>query len=432
MTETAKRDPKDNAPAAKVAPGPGSGKGQGQAKGPDRGQGRPARPAPKPAPEVNIRPVAQPASLRRRHWGLMVTFLILVLAPLIGLAYYLWTVAEDQYSSTTGFTVRSEETGGASEMLGGLAQLAGTSTASDSDILYEFIQSQEIVAAIDARVDLRTHYSAVWPKDVLFGLWPDATIEDLVWFWQRVVRISYDQSTGLIEVRVLAFDPDAAQDIAREILRESQSMINALNIQAREDAMRYARIDLDESVERLKAAREALTAFRTRTQIVDPQTDIQGRMGVLANLQQQLAEALIEYDLLRDTVPGSDPRLTTAQREIDVIRSRIASERRNFATAGTERDHLEEDYPSLITEYESLSVDREFAEETYRAALTALELARDNAARQSRYLASYIQPTMAGSSEFPRRGMLLGLAALVLLLSWSILALVYYSIRDRG
>ncbi|MEM9128151.1 MAG: sugar transporter [Pseudomonadota bacterium] len=399
-------------------------------------QGKDVQPKPdktrEKTPKAEIRPVAQPAQMRHRHWGVLVSFFLVVLIPLAALTGYLWTVAEDQYSSTTGFTVRTEEGAGAIEQLGGLAKLAGASAASDSDILYEFIQSQEIVREIDARVDLRAHYGEYWPRDFLFAIWPDATIEDLVWYWQRVVRISYDQATQLIEVRVLAFDRDTAQTIATEILRLSQDRINDLNVQAREDAMRYAQADLDEAIIRLKSAREALTRFRTRTQIVDPVTDIQGRMGVMANLQQQLAEALIQYDLLRDTVASSDPRLTTAQRQIEVIRNRIASERLSFASAGPEIGDISEDYPSLIAEFESLSVDREFAEQTYRVALAALDIARDNAARQSRYLASYIQPTLAESSEFPKRFIVFGVAALVLCLSWSIMVLIYYSIRDRG
>lgn len=387
---------------------------------------------PPPGPVVEIRPVARPASMKRRHWGLLASFVALVLAPLVALTFYLWVMAQDQYISTTGFTVRSEEGTGASEMLGGLAQFAGVSTASDSNILYEFIQNQEIIRAINERVDLRAHYSANWPTDFLFSLWPDASIEDLVWYWRRIVRISYDQGTGLIELRVQAFDRETAQIIATEILSQSQDMINALNTQAREDAMRYAQVDLDEAITRLKGAREALTRFRTRTRIVDPESDIQGRMGVMASLQQKLADALIEYDLLLGTVSENDPRVTMAQRQIEVIRSRMASERQDFANPSPETGGVGEDYPSLIAEYESLSVDREFAEQTYRAALAALDIARANAARQSRYLASYIQPTLADEAEFPKRFTLLGLTALVLLLCWSIMALIYYSIRDRG
>jgi capsular polysaccharide transport system permease protein len=383
-------------------------------------------------PVVQVRPIAEPARMKRRHWGLLASFVLLVLAPLAAVIFYLWAQAADQYASTAGFTVRSQESGGSSELLGGLVQFAGGSTASDSDILYEFIQSQEMVEVLDGRLDLRGHYAQNWPSDWVFSLWPDASVEDLVWFWHRLVGISYDSATGLIEVQVVAFDAATAQAITREIVRESQDRINALNNQAREDAMRYAQDDLEMALTRLKEAREALTRFRTRTRIVDPEADIQGRMGVMNSLQQQLAEALIEYDLLLGTANSGDPRLVKAQQRIDVIRDRIGIERQTFASDSTETGAVGEDYPTLISEFESLTVDREYAEESYRAALTALSVARDDAARQSRYLATYITPTLASEAEYPQRAVLAALAALFLILTWSILALVYYSIRDRN
>ncbi|MDE4146477.1 sugar transporter [Phaeobacter gallaeciensis] len=376
--------------------------------------------------------MARPAQMRRRHWGLVASFVLMVLAPLAAAVFYLWALAEDQYISTAGFTVRSQESSGATDLLGGLANFTGNTTASDSDILYEFIQSQEMVESVDKAVPLRPHYSQHWPNDWVFSLWPDATLEQMIWYWQRIVGISYDSGSGLIEVQAVAFDSETAREITRAIVAESQTRINELNEQAREDAMRYAREDLDEALEQLKGAREALTQFRTRTRIVDPEADIQGRMGVMNNLQQQLASALIEYDLLRGTVGENDPRLKKAQQHIDVIRERINIERQTFTSTNTDTGGVGEDYPSLISEFERLTVDLEYAEETYRAALTALEVARDEATRQSRYLATYIKPTRAQESEYPNRPMLAGLAGLFLLLTWSILALIYYSIRDRS
>ncbi|MEO0391360.1 MAG: sugar transporter [Pseudomonadota bacterium] len=384
-------------------------------------------------PAVEVRPMAHPATTRPRHWGLLVSFAVLVILPLIGAAYYLWAIAEDQYSSTTGFTVRSEEAAGASELLGGLAQFAGASTGSDGNVLNEFIQSQEIVEAIDDAIDLRAHYAQHWPSDPAFSLRPDASIEQLRRFWERVVRISFDEGSGLIDVEVLAFDPDVARLIAQMIVRESQDRMTELNTQARADAMRHANTDLEVAVARLKSAREALTRFRTRTQIVDPQADIQGRMGVMNNLQQQLAEALVEQDLLLATTKSaSDQRVVQGQRRIDVIRARIAAERAAFASDTDEVGAIGGDYPSLIAEFESLMVDREVAEETYRAALTVLDVARANASRQSRYLATYVRPTTAERANFPQRFVILGLLAVFLVLAWSVLALVYYAIRDRS
>ncbi|WP_412552928.1 sugar transporter [Shimia sp. MIT1388] len=367
-----------------------------------------------------------------RHWVIVASFVVLVVLPLAGVVGYLWGVAKDQYGSVTGFTVRQEESGGAQEILGGLAQLAGSSSAGDGEILYQFILSQRMVRLVEENVGLRAHYSQYWEEDPVFALWPDATIEDLEWFWTRIVKVSLDSASGLIDVQVLAFDAETAHAIASNIVDQSQAMINALNETAREDAMRYAREDLDASVGRLKDAREALTAFRTRTRIVDPASDIQGRMGVMSNLQQQLAEALIEYDLLKDSTSPNDPRLSQTQRKITAIQDRIKLEREAFATESVETGAGQEDYPDLIAEYEGLVVDREFAEETYRATLAAVDVARAKAQRQSRYLATYVPPTLAESSEHPKRLTLAFIAAVCLLLTWSILTLVYYSIRDRS
>ena len=297
------------------------------------------------------------ARVRRRHHGLALSLIVLVVLPVVLAAAYLWTFAEDQYASTAGFTIRQEETGAASQLLGGLTQLVGGGSGGNSDLLFEFIQSQEIVEAVDAHIDLVAHYSTTWPGDPVFSIWPDATIEDMLWFWKRMVRITYDKSSGLIMIEARARDPGTAQAITQAIVAESEAMINMLNAAARRDSMANAQADLEDALERLRAAREAVAEFRARTQIIDPLADIQGRMGVLNNLQQQLAQALVDHDLLLQTVDASDPRVRQAERRISVIRDRIVDveERRSFAAQDVTVDGT--DYPSLLGQYESLRVD---------------------------------------------------------------------------
>lgn len=368
--------------------------------------------------------------MRRRHWAVLFSLVVTVLLPLLLFGVYLWGVAEDRYVSTVGFTVRQEEGRSGADLLGGLAALTGGSSSGDGDVLYEFIRSQQLVQRIDERLGLREYYAGYWAEDPLFALWPDATIEDMLWYWGRIMRISYDQSTGLIDLRVQAFDPQMAQTIAIEVVTESQALINSLNQQARADAISYADRELAQTEDRLREARAALTLFRVRTQIVDLDADIQARMGVTSNLQQQLAEDLVVFDELVGTTTSVDPRLTQLSRRIDVIRARISEERSNFAT--NEVLSTGEDYPTLISTFEGLVVEREFAEEAFRAALAARDTARANAQRQSRYLATYVSPTMAESPEHPQRGLLMALAALFSCLVWAISVLVYYSVRDKA
>lgn len=368
--------------------------------------------------------------MKRRHYGLIISFCAIGFLPVFCVAVYMYLFAADQYASSAGFTVRAEEGAAATDLLGGIAQFAGGGTGGDADILFEFIESQEMVQRLNGDLDLFAHFSAPYRRDPVFSLSPNASMEDLVAHWRRIVRVSFDQGSGLIDLRVLAYTPDMAHAIATAIIDESQILINELNDQARLDSMRFAEADLQAAIQRLRIAREALTEFRTRTQMVDPTSDLQGRMVVLNNLQQQLAEALIELDLLNETTTNrNDPRIVQAVRRIEVIRNRIAQERQTFTLEDIGSDG--EDYPTLMAEFESLAVDREFAEESYRAALAAVDVARTNSARQSRYLAVFIRPTMPESAGFPRRDLIIALTLFFSVLAWAILALVYYSIRDR-
>ncbi|WP_425074082.1 hypothetical protein [Sagittula sp. S175] len=399
----------------------GEGQGQGQAK-PDP---KPAQTAARSGPK----PMAGAARLKRRHRSVLLSFLLGVLLPVGCVAWYLWARAADQYASTVAFSVRTEQPNSPLELLGGLTSLSGSSS-SDTDILYEYLQSQKLVADMDAQIDLRELWSKPGARDPWFAFDTSGTVEDLVTQWDRMVRISYDDGAGLIEVRVLAFDPGDAQLIARALYNHSTQMINELSAIAREDAIRYARQDLQEALERLKIARAAVTRFRNENQMVDPSADLATQTGLLSSLQQQLADLLIEYDLLSLRTRPDDPRIAQAESRIEVIRNRIAAERRKLGLAGGGAAG-EEVYANLFGEYERLVVDREFAERSYTTALASYDAAQAEARRQSRYLAAYVKPTLAESARFPERGVLLALAGLLILLVWGTLVLVLYALKDR-
>lgn len=375
-----------------------------------------------------MRAIATQATPKRRHYTMLMTFVAFVILPSVLAALYLYTMAADQYASTVGFSVRAENTSTASDLLGGFSGLVGSSTSQDSDVLYEFVRSQDMVAQVDKKLDLRAIYSKP-TGDPVFGFPADGTIEDLVDYWSGMVSVAYDSSTGLIQIEARAFEAAQAQAIAQAIYDEGIKMINALSATARLDATRYAREDLDIAETRLKAARGAINEYRSRTQIVDPSANVQSQMGILNQLQSQMAEALIQIDLLRATTRADDPRITDAELKIAVIEKRIADERQKFSTNG--QGIGKEGFGTVVAEFERLTVDRDFAERSYVAAMTALDAAKADAQRQSRYLAAFIRPTLAETAEYPRRELLSLLTFAFLALGWSVIALIYYSVRDR-
>ena len=384
-----------------------------------------ADPKPKPKP---VPPVAGPVRMKRRHYGLVLSFILVVLVPTFCVGFYLMVYAKDQFVSDVGFTVRREEAPLVSSLISSLGQVSSASS-SDSDILFEFVRSQELVKRIDAKLDLRNLYASVYELDPIFALQPDANIEELVAYWQRMVRVSYAPGSGLLELEVRAFDAQTATAIAELIFSESSQMINELSSIARDDATRYAREDLDAAETELKTIRQTLTEFRLRTRIVDPQAAIQGQMGLLNSLQQQLGEALIELDLLGQSTREGDPRLVQVTSRIAAIQARIAQERQQFGQGGDVAGG--QNYATVVAEFERLTVDREFAEQKYAAALANFDRAQTEAQRQSRYLAAYVGPTQAESAAYPQRILLFCLFTLFAGIAWAIMALVFYSLRDR-
>ena len=368
--------------------------------------------------------LAQPAGMQRRHVLQALSFLLFVILPTALVGWYLYNRAQDQFVSETSFSIRSEEFRNPMDVLAGLGQVSSGS-ANDVQILYEFIQSQQLVELIGARIDLRRVFAGRG-NDPVFELPAGASREKLVDHWQRMVKVYRDKSSGVLSIETRAFSPEDAREINTVILAESQKLVDRLSRVAREDATRYAQEELDRAAERLSAARSNFSAYRARTRIIDPAVELQNQAGVQSALRQQLAEALITRDQLTATTRDeSDPRISQTDRRIDAIRRRLDNER-----AG-EPAKEDEGLAKVVGEFESLRAEQQFAETAFYAASAALDSARGEATRRSRYLSVHIDPTLSETSTRPRRLTLTAVAGVFLLLLWTIGSMVFYSLRDR-
>ncbi len=380
-------------------------------------------------PQQPVRAPAARAGLRRRHKLTLASFLLIVVLPLMVTAGYLFTFAQDQYASIAGFSIRKEEGASTVDMLGGLSQLTG-SASTDAEILYDFIRSPDLVARVDQDLDLFALYSRHYQDDPFFSLKPGANIEEKQKYWESMVGVEYNESTGLIGLEVRAFSPTEAQKIAQAIIGYSSLMINRLSEAAREDATRYAREELARAGQRLKEIRVAITDYRSRNQVVDPLSDVQGQMGLMNKLEEELAAAMIDLDVLKAVARENDSRIPPMEIRIATIERRLADERQKFGM-GADGSTGGRDYARIVAEYEGLVVDREVAEESFRSATLIYNTAQGEANRKSRYLAAHVEPTLPQGAIYPSYTMILMLTGVLLFLGWSLATLIFYSIRDR-
>lgn len=361
-----------------------------------------------------------------RHKIILLSFLLTVVIPSVLGSLYLFLISADQYESTTAFSIKAEDMSGNLGALAAFTQITSSSVP-DSAILFDYIQSRTIVDKVNADLDLLKVFNRV-PSDIVFSLGKAPSAEDLVDYWQNMVRVTLDSSTSILRLDIRAFTPDDAVAISNAIIRHSTEKMNVLNSIAQEDATRYAIEDLVEVESRLKALRREIRVFRDANQLIDPSADVTSQIGVLSALQSQLATSLVERATLVPLSQGGDPRLDVIDRRIEAIRNQIASERSAIGQPTESGPALTQ----VIGQYEELLVDLEFAQNAYTSALASVEKARAEARRQSRYLAVHVAPDPAEESLYPNRSLFSALLVLLTFSAWSVVVLIYYNIRDRG
>ena len=337
----------------------------------------------------------------------------------------MYFVATEQYTSNLSFSVRSEQLGNSPLQLLGMPQLSGSAT-SDTDILYQYLFSQDLVQAVDKELGLHTIYHQR-DNDFIFSLPKNAQIERILQFWKRVVHVNLDNRTGIIFIKVMAFDAVDAQNVAKSIRNHATTLLNKLSEEARKDATQYAEDELERAITRLTNARTELILFRKKTNIIDPSAGVEGQMNVVNTLQQKLIEAQIEAELLATQVSKNDPRMKRADHRVKTLQSRLEAEKLKIS----ETNNQEIGFANLVSEYEALLVEKEFAEQQYISSLATLDKSIAEAQRQSRYLAAHIEPTLSQTPLYPKRFATCATVFAFGFLVWSLISLVYYSVRDR-
>ena len=372
-----------------------------------------------------IPPPVRRAGWRLRHSFVWLSFLLGFALPAALVAGYMFAVAKDQFVSEVSFVVRDDETPNLGLLAGlGLSSVGNTTT--DAKMLYEYLRSPGFVAEIDAEIDLRAIYTKAG-ADPVFALKGDATREDLIAYWRRMATISVDSATGMIGVQIRAFDPDDAHRVAVALHAAAARLVNTVSDESRGTSLRYAERDLAQTEQRLSAARIAIARFRDEHKLMDPQAALNINSSVIASLSQELTEAIIQLETLREQ-GTADIRLAQAQKRVDILRRHLQEEQQSYVGA----DGRGVSFSAVLDGYTKRLLDLELAEKSYALALTGVEAARSKAEQDNRYLATFVQPSRPETATQPRRAIITALASVFIFIAWLSTVLIGISNRDRA
>ncbi|CAM3283876.1 hypothetical protein PANO111632_12160 [Paracoccus nototheniae] len=371
-----------------------------------------------------IPPAVGQAVWSKKHTLLLASFLLVFALPSLMVAGYMYLVAKDQYVSEVSFVVRDEETQNMGLLAGiGLSQVGNATT--DAQILYKYLRSPNFVAELDREIGLRAMFTKA-TGDPVFALHDGSNLEQLVAYWRKMVTISVDSATGMTEIQARAFAPEDANRIAQGVHLAAGRLVNNISDDARDNVLRYAERDLAQTEERLADARVALARFRDEFKLIDPQAMVTTNATIVTSLSQELTEAMIQLETLRQQ-GTADVRLNQAEMRVSVLEQRIEQEQQTYV-GGPAGDVT---FSSVIDQYTKLQLDLELAGQSYSLALSGVEAARSKSQQDTRYLATFVEPTTPETATRPRRLMITLLAITFIFIGWSSLVLIGYSNRDR-
>jgi len=353
--------------------------------------------------------------------------LIAVLLPtFLSLLYFgLW--ASPMYIAEARFAVRGAETSGAANGLAALLLPSGASVSADAHIVAEYIQSPDIMEAIDEEMHIFSHFASS-EYDLLSRLAADATRDERLSYWQWAVKPSFDPETGIIALSVKAYDPATAKKLAEAVLAKSEALVNAMSCRAQEDAIALAMAEVKTAEKRVSATQEAMREFRNRSGMLDPVSTAGGLQGIVSQLEGEAVKVRAEIAEASTYMSKDAPALMGLLARLKAVEKQLASEKLRLAGETTRTDSL----ASFAAEYEDLQTESEFARQQLVSAMTSLETARLKAEAKSRYVVAFQIPALPDESLYPRPFLFTAYALVGALVLAGLCSLIIAAVREHA
>jgi capsular polysaccharide transport system permease protein len=280
---------------------------------------------------------------------------------------------------------------------------------------------------VDKALDLRRLYASP-AADWWSRLSDPAPIEALVAYWRTRVDAFYDPGDATIVVSTRAFSPDDALAVAHAVVTACDTKVNSVSLKMREDALRQSEAEVAQTETRLAGVLTEIRDFRNREGLIDPAKTAAASAETAARLQEDLVRANTRLATLRAYMHDNSPTIAVLKAQ---IRS-LEAQRRALAASVANPNPAKGDASSgALGTFEALENRRQFAEDAYHHALDGLDRARADANRQQVYIASFVPPSLAEASLYPRRWRAIGIVALVSFAAWAVGSLTLQSIRDH-
>jgi capsule polysaccharide export protein KpsE/RkpR len=194
---------------------------------------------------------------------------------------YYFVFAESLYDSTAIVSVQNKGSA-TSSVLGGI--LGSAAAGSQVEQLYEYIISPDMLKLLDNKFHLRKTYASS-ERNPFWRLWWPSSDEAFLNFYRNMIDIQPDTTNSIITIDAMDYDAHRAQDIAAEIVAQSQKFMNTQSAIMQAQTMKYAQDELRNAVKAVQAAKIPYEQTVAELRLTAAQSGLATATG-LANAQQ--------------------------------------------------------------------------------------------------------------------------------------------------
>lgn len=382
-----------------------------------------------PAAPVEIdAEVAVAKEPRAFPWKLL-SFVFAVVLPFAASVYYYGWVASDQYESEARFVVRTISGGEVEETKDGEASSGGIISMSaltqDAYVVTSFIHSSDLLTRLSERFDWDAIYSHE-AIDPLSRFDPKEGWEAFLDYWRGKATTFVDGPSGIVTLRVRAFDPEHARDLTAAVIEESEALVNELSERARRDLISRAVEEVRDGTQRYSLALAAMKQYQNQSGILEPTATAGATGELLTGLLAQRLEIEGKLDVLENGNNVDSPNYRQLTRARATLSNQIAELQSTLASAG--RD---ETISAALVQFSRLETDRLLAEKLYELARKNLESLRQAAIRKAAYIGTFAEPLTADAPSYPRRFVTPLLILIGLMVAWATALLAFATVEDH-
>ena len=334
------------------------------------------------------------AWLKRWRW-----FALFVIAPSILATIYYGLIASDIYVSESRFVIKAPDQRQRSmSSLSSFIESTGLGGGKEqtSEII-DYLRSRDALHDLSRNINVRAAFGAAEADRLSRFPLPfhNASFESLYKYYGSMVSTQRDAETGLTILTAKAFRAEDARAINVGLLNLSEDLVNHLNARINSKGIEEAEGRVRVAQNRVRNARIQLSAYRNRSELLDPQQQGIGVLNVSDGLIAQ--EAALRAKLTEvERVTPNHPSIPAMRERIAALSAQVAAQTgRAVGTPGG--------IASKMSTYENLLAEQEFATQMLTAANATLEQARAEAIKQQYYLERVVEPSRPDDALLPAR-----------------------------